>query len=306
MLDVAIIGSGPAGMTASIYAARKVLDQALISPDIGGQATWASDIQNYLGYPYISGFDLALKFEAHLKSFDVARVDDRVSQLRKQEDTFLIRTEGGQEFESRAVIVTSGRSARNLGVPGEEELKGRGVTYCATCDAPLFKGKTVAVVGGGNAGVAAAIQLSRIAEKVYLIEVEPSLSADGKFQHHIKAAHNVSVLAHTDVNEIRGNRLVEGIGVTDTETGDRREIPVQGVFVEIGSMPSVGFLPEDVRVNHRGEIVIDCANHTSVKGLFAAGDVTNIPHKQIIIAAGEGAKALLSAHDYLIRHFARK
>jgi alkyl hydroperoxide reductase subunit F len=278
----------------------------IISPDIGGQATWASEIENYLGYPYISGFDLAMKFESHLKTFGVERVDDRVTSLRKQDDTFVAYTAGGREFPSRAVIVTTGRSARNLGVPGEEQYKGRGVTYCATCDAPLFKGKDVAVVGGGNAGCAAAIQLSKIAARVHLIEVEPNLSADKKYQHFVKTAHNVSVLTHTDVTEIHGNQVVEGIAITDVETGRMSEIPIQGVFIEIGSMPSVSFLPEDVKVNRHGEIMIDCANNTSAKGIFAAGDVTNIPHKQIIIAAGEGAKALLTAHDYLIRHSTRK
>lgn len=306
MHDLVIIGSGPAGMTASVYAARKVLDQVLISPDIGGQATWASEIENYLGYPYISGFDLAMKFETHLKSFGVERVDDRVVAVRKTDDSFVVHTAEEREFETRAVIVTTGRSARNLGVPGEEEFKGRGVTYCATCDAPLFKDKTVAVVGGGNAGVSAAIQLSKIAAQVHLIETEPKLSADRKFQQYVESASNVSVLTGTDVTDIHGNRLVEGIGIEKTETHERREIPVQGVFIEIGSMPNVNFLPEEVRVNKRGEIMVDCANNTTMKGIFAAGDVTNIPHKQIIIAAGEGAKSLLTASDYLIRHYGRK
>ena len=302
MHDVMIIGGGPAGMTAAIYAARKVLDQVLISPDVGGQATWASEIENYLGYPYISGFDLALKFESHLKGFGVERVDDRVASLEKRDDFFIARTEGGAEFESRAAIVTSGKSARNLGVIGEEEFKGRGVTYCATCDAPLYKGKDVAVVGGGNAGVSAAIQLSRIANQVYLIEVMRTLTADRKFQQHIKAAQNVRVLTYTDVTEIHGNKVVEGIAIKDLDSGRASEIPVGGVFIEIGSMPNTSFLFEAVKVNRRGEVMIDCANNTNIKGLFAAGDATNIPHKQIIIAAGEGAKALLSAHDYLIRH----
>ena len=303
MYDLIIIGSGPAGMTAAIYASRKALSQVLIGPDIGGQATWASDIENYLGYPYVSGFDLAMKFETHLKNFNVNRQDDRVAILMRNDRVFHVKTEGGQEYDGRCVIVCSGRSARNLGVPGEEEYKGRGVTYCATCDAPLYNGKDVAVVGGGNAGLDAAIQLSRIARKVYLIECEPEITGDEKYVAGLRSAPNVQILTHTEVNEIRGNRFVESITVTDTATGERSDIPVGGVFVEIGSMPNIGFLPPEVKVNKHGEIVIDCANHTSMEGVFAAGDVTNIPHKQIIIAAGEGSKAMLAADDYLIRNF---
>jgi alkyl hydroperoxide reductase subunit F len=303
MYDVIIVGGGPAGMTAAIYASRKALSQVLISPDVGGQAAWASEIENYLGYPYVTGFDLAMKFEKHLKSFKVNMQDDRVATLMRDDRTFRVKTEGGQEHEGRCVIVCSGRSARNLGVPGEEEYKGRGVTYCATCDAPLYGGKDVAVVGGGNAGLDATIQLSRIAAKVYLIEVEREISGDKKYMASLRNAPTVQILTHTEVNEIRGSRFVESITATDTDTGDRSEIPVGGVFVEIGSMPNVGFLPPEIKVNKHGEIVVDCANHTSAEGVFAAGDVTNIPHKQIIIAAGEGSKAMLSADDYLIHHF---
>lgn len=303
MYDVIIIGGGPAAMTAAIYAARKVLDQVMISPDIGGQAAWASEIENYLGYKLISGFDLVTKFEDHVREFGVERVDDRVKQVEKRGDTFWVKTHGGQEFESRVVVVASGRSARNLGVPGEEEYKGRGVTYCATCDAPLFAGEDVAVVGGGNAGLDAAVQLTKIANQVYVIELCPDLIADKSFLQRIHAARNVEILAHTEVQEIKGNRLVESIVVRDTETGKQSEIPVGGIFVEIGSLPNVGFLPPEVRLNRHKEIMIDCQSYSSLPGLFAAGDVTNIPNKQIIISAGEGAKAMLSAYDYIIHHF---
>jgi NADH-dependent peroxiredoxin subunit F len=303
MYDVIIIGGGPAGMTAAIYASRKALSQVLISPDVGGQAAWASDIENYLGYPFVTGFDLAMKFEKHLKSFNINMQDDRVATLMPNDRTFLVKTEGGRECEGRSVIVCSGRSARNLGVPGEEEYKGRGVTYCATCDAPLYSGKDVAVVGGGNAGLDAAIQLSRIANKVHLIETEPEITGDKKYMAGLRNAQNVQVLTHTEVNEIRGNRFVESIAITDTETCEQSEIRVGGVFVEIGSMPNIGFLPPEVKVNRHGEIVVDCANHTSARGIFAAGDVTNIPRKQIIIAAGEGSKAMLEADDYLVHNF---
>ncbi len=303
MYDVIIIGGGPAGMTAAIYAARKVLSQVMISPDVGGQATWASEIENYLGYPYVTGFDLAMKFEAHFKSFNVNRVDDKVAVMEVRPPIFWVKTEGGQEFEGRSVIVCSGRSARNLGVPGEEEYKGRGVTYCATCDAPLYGGKDVAVVGGGNAGLDAAIQLSKIAKQVYLIESDAKLTGDPKYQQSLENASNVKVLTGTEVAEIHGNRVVDSITITDCRTNVRSDIEVGGIFVEIGSMPNCQFLPPEVAVNRHGEVLIDCVCHTSVEGVFAAGDVTNIPHKQIIIAAGEGAKALIEADDYLIRNY---
>ena len=303
MLDVIIIGGGPAGMTASIYAARKVLSQILISPDVGGQAAWASEIENYLGYSVISGFELAEKFEEHVKKFGVERLDDRVTTLRKRGGrTFVVKTQGGREFEGRSVIVASGRSARNLGVPGEEKFKGRGVSYCATCDAPLFAGEDVAVVGGGNAGLDAAVQLAKIAPKVYVIESDKQLTADKKFQERVRAAKNVSLLTATEVTAMSGNKMVEGLSIKNVETGQEASIPVAGVFVEIGSMPNVDFLPPEVKINKHKEIVVDCACYTSLSGIFAAGDVTNIPNKQIIVAAGEGAKALLSANDYLIHH----
>ena len=302
MLDVIIIGGGPAGMTASIYAARKVLNQVLISPDVGGQAAWASEVENYLGYSVISGFELAEKFEDHVKKFGVERLDDRVATLRKHGRAFVVKTEGGREFVSRSVIVASGRSARNLGVPGEEEFKGRGVSYCATCDAPLFAGEHVAVIGGGNAGLDAGVQLAKIAQRVYLIELEDQLTGDKKFQERIRGAKNVELLLGTEVTAIMGNKLVNGITIKNDETGEERKLDVAGVFIEIGSMPNVDFLPPEVKVNKHKEVVIDCACYTSMSGVFAAGDVTNIPNKQIIVAAGEGAKALLSANDYLIHH----
>ena len=303
MQDVVIIGGGPAGITAAIYAARKQLDFVIISPDIGGQAAWASDVENYLGYTMISGFDLVEKFEEHVKKYNIDVIDDRVTALEHRDKTFLTKLESGKEYESRAVIVASGRSARNLGVPGEEEYKGKGVAYCATCDAPLFAGEDVAVVGGGNAGLSAAVQLSKIARHVDLIEEFPKLMGDATFISRLSGANNVKIRTNTEVVKVTGNKLVEGISIRDLNTKATQDIPVTGVFVEIGSLPNTGFLPKDVNLTSSGEIVIDCANRSNVPGLFAAGDVSNVPHKQIIIAAGEGAKALLSAYDYIVRNF---
>lgn len=303
MHDIVIIGGGPAGMTAAIYAARKRLSLIMVSPDIGGQATWAVEVENYLGYTMITGIDLALKFEAHVKEFDVPLIDSKVNAIEIRDKTFLTKLENGQEFESRTVLVASGRSARNLGVLGEETYKGKGVAYCATCDAPLYSGEDVAVVGGGNAGLSAAVQLLSIARQVYIIEAMPKLNGDQCFQERINQASNVRVMTNTEVKDIVGNKLVEGIDVRDMSSGKEERIPVTGVFIEIGSLPNTDFLPANVMLNKYREIEVDSANRTNIPGLFAAGDVTNVPHKQIIIAAGEGAKAMLTAYDYLVRTF---
>lgn len=303
MHDVVIIGAGPAGMTAAIYACRKMLDLAIISPDIGGQTIWASDVENYLGYSLISGIDLAFKFEEHMRTFNITPVDDKIQILEKRGNTFRMKTEGGKEFESRSVVAASGRSARNLGVPGEEEYKGRGVAYCATCDAPMFAEEDVAVAGGGNAGLSAAVQLTKIANKVYLIEEMPELTGDPMLQDRIRKSDIAEVFTKTEITKISGEKLVKGISTRNLDTGKTMELPVAGVFVEIGSLPNTHFLPKEVNLTARGEIVIDCSNNTNIPGLFGAGGVTSVPHKQIIIAAGEGAKALLSAYDYIVRNF---
>jgi alkyl hydroperoxide reductase subunit F len=302
MRDVTIIGGGPAGMTAAIYAARKKLDQLVVSPDVGGQAAWASSVENYLGYIMISGIDLAEKFETHVKQFHVDVVDSTVVALERRADIFVARLADGTEHESRAVVVASGRSARNLGVPGEEEYKGRGVAYCATCDAPLFAGEDVAVIGSGNAGLSAAEQLAKIANRVYVIEELSHITGDPVLTERLKMTSNVSFLIGAQVFAVTGNTLVNGIAVRDAG-GTEMKIPVAGVFVEIGSLPNTGFLPKELQISSRGEVEIDCSNKTNIPGLFAAGDVTNVPHKQIIIAAGKGAKALLSAYDYIVRTF---
>ena len=303
MLDVVIIGGGAAGMTAAIYAARKVLDLVMISPDVGGQAAWASEVENYLGYRLIRGFDLVMKFEEHVREFGVSRIDDTVKSVEKLDGTFRTATNGGKVYESRTVITASGRSARNLGVPGEEDFKGRGVSYCATCDVPLFPDENVAVVGGGNAGLDAAFQLSKIAKHITLIEEDPALSGDETLQARIKATGKIDILTKTEVTAISGNSLVEGITIRDLDSGRLDCLDVAGVFVEIGSRPSVGFLPKEIALDENGEIIIDCSNRTNIPGLFAAGDATNVPGKQIIIAAGEGAKALISAHKYIVKNF---
>lgn len=303
MHDLVIIGGGPAGMTSAVYAARKKMDQVLISPQIGGQTIWASEIENYLGYRYISGYDLVEKFEFHVRDFGVQVVEQAISGLRIDGKTFVTETGDGKRYESRMVIIASGRSARSLGALGEAEFKGRGVSYCATCDAPLFSGEDVAVVGTGNAGLDAALQLFNFARHVYVIEAQSHFTGDMELQDQVRAQRECTVMLRTQVTEIHGEQFVNRIRVKNLDTGEEQDIPLAGIFVEIGSIPNVGFVPPEITLNKWNEIVIDCGCHTSVPGIYAAGDVTSIPHKQIVVAAGEGAKALLSAYDYFVHNY---
>lgn len=299
--DLIIIGAGPAGMTAGVYAARKQLDTLIVSENVGGQALWSSGIENYLGYIFITGTDLVSKFEEHVRKFGVRLEFTPVKVLRQGDGRFFVDTEDGRTFTARCVIVASGKSPRLLNVPGEREFTGKGVTYCATCDAPLFAGMNVAVVGGGNSGLDSAVQLMKICPKVYLIEIAEELRADEVLQDKVCAAPNVEVLKHTAVREVHGNGLVSGLTVEDRHTGETRTIPVTGVFVEIGLEPNTGFVKELVALNKYGEIPVDCGAWTGIPGLYAAGDVTDVPEKQIICAAGDGAKAALGAYSYLVR-----
>lgn len=302
MHDLIIIGAGPAGMTAAVYAARKRLDLLIIGKDVGGQTAWSSEVDNYLGYRYISGMELVEKFEDHLKSFDIKHEYRDVGRLLKTDDGFSVITSDGKEYEARAVIVASGKTPRMLGVPGEREYIGRGVAYCAVCDAPLFEGLDVAVVGGGNSGLDTAGQLIKIANKVYIIEFSEALKADEVLIRRVEQAGNTEIILGAEVKEIAGEKMVSGVVLEDRGTRETRRIPVGGVFVAVGSDPSVAFISGLVALNDRNEIEVDCACRTKVPGLFAAGDVTSVPGKQIIIAAGQGAQAALSAYDYLVRN----
>lgn len=302
MHDLIIIGAGPAGMTAAVYAARKRLDLLIIGKDVGGQTAWSPEVDNYLGYRYISGMELVEKFEDHLKSFDIKHEYRDVGQLLKTDDGFSVITSDGKEYEARAVIVASGKTPRMLGVPGEREYIGRGVAYCAVCDAPLFERLDVAVVGGGNSGLDTAGQLIRIANKVYIIEFSEALKADEVLIQRVEQAGNTEIILGAEVKEIAGEKMVSGVVLEDRGTRETRRIPVGGVFVAVGSDPSVAFISGLVALNDRNEIEVDCACRTKVPGLFAAGDVTSVPGKQIIIAAGQGAQAALSAYDYLVRN----
>lgn len=296
MYDIIVIGAGPAGITAAIYAIRKRMSLLVISKDIGGQTAWSGDIENYTGYQFITGPELTSKFEEHIRGYGVPiKEGESVTSVKKVDEKIIVKTDKG-EYESRTIIVASGKISRELNIPGENEFKNKGLTYCATCDGPLFAGKNVAIIGGGNSALDAALQLIKIANHVYLINVVSHLTGDPIMIEKVEKSEIVSVMNNTRVLAISGDKVVRAIKVN--REGEIEDLPVEGVFVEIGLVPNSNFIP-DVGKNSFGEIKVDSYNQTSIPGIFAAGDVTDIPAKQIIIAAGEGSKAALTAFRYL-------
>lgn len=297
--DIVIIGAGPAGITAGVYAARKKMKTVVITEDIGGQAAWSGDIENYTGYQFITGPDLAAKFEEHIRKYDVTVKENEIAIAFAKKDKIIeVKTNKGI-YEAKTAIIASGKRSRELKVPGEKEYKNKGLTYCATCDGPLFSSKDVVVIGGGNSALDAALQLINIAKRVYLIDVNPKLGGDAVMREKINASGKAAVMNNTIVSAIIGEKMVTGIKVRTN--GVEKTIPVQGIFVEIGLMPNSEFA-QSVEKNERGEIKVNSYNETNIPGVFAAGDVTDVPEKQIIIAAGEGAKAALTAFRYLSRN----
>jgi alkyl hydroperoxide reductase subunit F len=296
MYDLIIVGAGPAGITAAVYAARQKLDLLVIARDVGGQAIWSGDIDNYTGYQFISGVELIGKFEDHLNKFKVPlHTGEEVKEVIQNEGIFNIKTDK-DTYQSRTVIVASGKVPRLLGVKGEKELRSKGVMYCATCDAPLFADLDVAVIGAGNSALDAVIQLIKIAKKIYLINHGPKLKGDAVMIEKAEASDKVTIFNNTKTLEIIGDKMVEGL-VVESE-GKALKLDLQGIFIEIGSVPSSGFAGL-AAMNNSKEIKIGRENETNIPGLFAAGDVSDIMDKQIIIAAGEGAKAAISAFKYL-------
>ena len=301
MYELIIVGAGPAGITAAVYAARKKMNTLVVSKDVGGQVAISSSIENYVGFQFITGSELTRKFEEHMKQFDVEfKEGEEVIKVERGDGGFKVITDM-KEYEGRTVIIASGRKPRKLNVPRENELLGRGISYCATCDAPLFSGRDVAVIGGGNAGFEAVLQLMKIANKIYLIELHPELRGDPIMLEKIKKSAKVVIMTDTRTTEINGETMVEGIRIV--KDGEEEELKVQGVFIEIGSIPSSDIV-DFVDKNEMNEIIVDERCETNVPGLYAAGDVTCVPEKQIIIAAGEGSKAALSAFNYLSRQAA--
>ena len=301
LYDLIIIGGGPAGVTAGIYAARQKLNTLLITKDFGGQIARKSvDVENYPGFEAISGMELIQKFEKHLRKQKIDIQMVKVRETKKMDSVFFILAENRNQFEGRAVIVASGADPRPLEVPGEKELIGRGVSYCSVCDGPIFSDKTVAIIGGGNSGVEAAVFMKDIAKKIYLLEYGLELTADEDNQEKLKKIENVEVVTNVALQKIEGKKFVDSIVYKDRKTQKEKILKVQGVFVEIGSIPATGFVKGLVDFNKRDEIKINSKTcETKTPGLFAAGDVTDVPLKQIVVAAAEGAKAALSAYKYL-------
>ncbi len=298
IFDLIIIGAGPAGITAAVYAARKRLNLLMLTGDVGGQAAWSGDIENYTGFNMISGPELAVKFDEHIKQFKIPmKESEEVLSLASAGGVFTVITAKGKYF-SNSVIIASGKRSRELNVPGEKEFKNKGLTYCATCDGPLFAGREVAVIGGGNSALDAAIQLARYCSKVHIINNTERLGGDEVMRDLVLKSPAVSVRNGAKVISIIGEKAVSAVRVEKAGEGVS-EIPVKGVFVEIGLLPNSEFASL-VKRNGSGEILVDTDCATSIPGIFAAGDVTNVAEKQIIIAAGEGAKASLAVFKYLV------
>lgn len=299
MYDLIVIGAGPAGFTASIYAARRSLKTLIVSRDFGGQAIDAARIENYPGYDIISGFDLMSKMKKQAERLGVEFQSAEVAEIEKSVDGFEIKDKEGHVFLGRALILCFGAVPKKLGVPGEEKFRGRGISYCATCDAPFYKDKVAAVVGGGNAALDAVLLLSKFAKKVYLIHRRDEFRAEEVRVREAKGKENVEMILNSVIKKVKGGQKLNGAVVEDVVNHAQREIEVDGIFVEIGHIIESDFVRNLVKLDEHGQIIVNQKNETNVPGVFSAGDATVVPYKQIVIAAGEGAKAALSAYSYL-------
>jgi len=288
-------------MTAGIYAARQKLNTLLIAKDFGGQmAKKAVGIENYPGFEEISGLELIQRMEKQLRKLKIDIERDEVKNVKKEDKKFIITAKSKNKFESKTVIVASGADPRPLEVPGEKEFLGKGVSYCTTCDGPLFENKKVAVIGGGNSAFEAAIFLSKIAKMVSILEYEEKIKADAENQEMLRKTGKDQIIINADIKEIKGNKFVESILYQDKKTGSKFVLPVDGIFVEIGYQPATSFVKGLVDFNERDEIKVDFETfQTKTPGLFAAGDCNTGKYKQIVTAAGEGAKAAMAVYDYL-------
>ncbi|ABE44959.1 alkyl hydroperoxide reductase subunit F [Polaromonas sp. JS666] len=304
--DVLIVGGGPAGAAAAVYAARKGIRTGVASERFGGQVLDTMGIENFISIKETEGPKFAHALEEHVRNYDVdimnlQRAKALVPNTGPGKDLIEIQLESGASLKSRSIVISTGARWRNINVPGEREYKNKGVAYCPHCDGPLFKGKRVAVIGGGNSGVEAAIDLAGIVGHVTLIEFDTALRADAVLQRKLTSLKNVTVFTHAQTTEITGDQKVNGLIYKERASGELKKVELEGVFIQIGLVPNTDWLKGVVELSRHGEIVVDAKGQTSVPGVFAAGDVTTVPFKQIIIAAGEGAKAALSAFDHLIR-----
>lgn len=298
--DVLVVGGGPAGASAAVYAARKGIRTAIVAERFGGQVMDTMGIENLIGTKYTEGPKLVASLEEHVKEYPVDIHNLQRAKSISKKDMIEVELESGATLKSKTVIIATGARWRNLGIPGEAEFKNRGVAYCPHCDGPLFKGRHVAVIGGGNSGVEAAIDLAGIVRHVTVFEFMPALKADQVLQDRLNSLSNVTVLKNVQVKSITGVDRVNGIVYTDRDTNQERNLDLDGVFVQIGLVPNTEFA--DVEKDRFGQIVVDAHGATNIPGVFAAGDCTTDPYKQIIISMGAGATSALGAFDYLIRN----
>jgi alkyl hydroperoxide reductase subunit F len=301
--DVLVIGGGPAGASAAIYAARKGLNTGVLAERFGGQVADTVGIENFISVKETEGPKLVANLEAHVRHYEVDIMNNQKAVKLTQDDGFAVELANGATLKAKTVILSTGARWREMNVPGEKEYRGRGVAYCPHCDGPLFKGKRVAVIGGGNSGIEAAIDLAGIVEHVTVLEFDSKLRADAVLVKKAQSMGNIDIILNAQSTEVLGDgNKVSGINYTDRVTGDAKHVTLAGIFVQIGLVPNTEWLRGTLELTNRGEIIVDSHGQTSMKGVFAAGDATNSPFKQIIIAMGSGATASLGAFDYLIRN----
>ena len=296
--DVLIIGGGAAGLTAAIYTCRKKLKTGLITIDVGGQTLLTNHIENYPGFELIAGPELMSKLRMQVEKFGAETIMGEVNKIEKDKD-FTVSLSNGEKYNSKAIILASGKTARKLGVPGEDKFLGRGVSTCATCDAPFFKDKSVAIVGGGNSALEAADLLDKFSKQVYLIHRREEFRADEVTVDKIKKMKKIEMMTSTIPTEIKGDKFVSGLTIENLKTKEKKILDVDGIFVEIGYELKTDWLKGLVKRNKMNEIIIDDRCRTNQEGFFSAGDVSTVPYKQIIVSAGEGAKAGLEAYKYI-------
>lgn len=302
MYDLIIVGGGPGGVAAGVYAARKKIKTVILAKSFGGQSVVSADIQNWIGTKSVSGFDLAKMLEEHLRAQEGIEIIDGVlvDKVLKDGDAFKVVTNNSNEYQTKTVFIASGSRRKKLDVPGEAKLDGKGVAYCSTCDAPIFKNKVVAVIGSGNASLEAVIDLLPYAAEIYIIARSDSLKGDSITQEKVKNNSKVKIITMAKTLEIIGDDFVTGLKYEDKNTGETKELKLGGVFVEIGSMPNSDMVKDLVELNKYGEIVVDHkTQRTSCEGVWAAGDVSDVIYKQNNISAGDAVKAVLNIHDFL-------
>ena len=304
--DVLIVGGGPAGAAAAVYAARKGIRTGMVAERMGGQVLDTVGIENYISVQQTEGPQFAAALERHVRDYEVDMMNlQRATALvpaTTEGGLIEVQFENGASLKSRTVIVTTGARWRSMNVPGEDAYRNKGVTYCPHCDGPLFKGKHVAVIGGGNSGVEAAIDLAGVVSRVTVLEYAPELKADAVLQRKLHSLPNVTVITNAQTTEVTGDgSRVNGLHYTDRATGEAQQVALEGIFVQIGLLPNTDWLKGTVELTRFGEVEVDSHGRTDVPGVFAAGDCTTTPYKQIVIAAGDGSKAALSAFDHLIR-----